>query len=210
MRRLMLAFILVFAACGGAATTGAPTPDAAAACDDAFAAAAGVAEMADSVSDLYPAIRACSTVADWSAAFAAHSGAGFTGPPTEVLRNACMAAEVSGEPLCTATTPTPRAAADIPTLLTETIDEACTKPAEPWCKYLKKAKGLYWINATESGSITVQTVIPNTAAGKKLAAALCTYLGAVHFDSEGVRLDYNHIHISRGDTEQADCNAADY
>ncbi len=107
-------------------------------------------------------------------------------------------------------TPSPRAAKDIPAILTETIDEACTKPAEKWCKYLKETEGLYNIEATEGGSITVQTVIPNTPAGMRLAAALCTYLGSAHFDENAVRLDYNHIHIYRGDTEQADCNTEDY
>jgi len=100
MRRLMLALVVVLAACGGATPTAAPTLTVASACDAAFAAAVGVDEMSDSVSDLYPAIRACSTVAAWSVAFTAHGGAGFTGTPTEVLRNACMAAEVASELLC--------------------------------------------------------------------------------------------------------------
>ena len=95
-------------------------------------------------------------------------------------------------------------------VLTGTIDEACTKPAQSWCKYLKKAKdGRYNIDA-RPGAITVQTKIPNSAKGKKLAAKLCTYLGAFHFDENATRLDYNHIHIFRGDTEQADCNTEDY
>jgi hypothetical protein len=107
-------------------------------------------------------------------------------------------------------TPSPRAAADVPAILTATIDEVlCTVPAAKWCKYMKKTDGLYNIDATP-GSITVQTLIPNTPAGLKLAAELCAALGLFHFDEEGVRLTYNHIHIFRGDTEQADCNAADY
>ncbi len=106
-------------------------------------------------------------------------------------------------------TPTYRPASDVPAVLTQTINDACAVPAEAWCKYLKKKKGLYNIK-TGPGSITVQTVIPNTAAGKKLATALCTYLGAFHFDENATRLDYNHIHIFRGDTEQADCNTEDY
>jgi hypothetical protein len=100
MRRLVLAIAVILAACAGATPTSPPTPTAATACDAAFAAAAGVDEMSDSVSDLYPAIRTCSTVTAWSAAFAVHGGAGFTGTPTDVLRNACTAAEVASAPLC--------------------------------------------------------------------------------------------------------------
>ena len=47
--------------------------------------------------------------------------------PTALVRTATLA-------------PSYRPATDVPAVLTETIDEACTKSAESWCKYLKKAK----------------------------------------------------------------------
>ena len=45
-------------------------------------------------------MRACTTIAAWSAAFTANNGAGFTGTPTEVLTNVCSAPEVASAPLC--------------------------------------------------------------------------------------------------------------
>ncbi len=97
MKRLALIAILA-AACGGSGSS--PASTVVSACEDAFAAAAGVDKMADSVSDLYTAVRACPSVAAWSAAFDAHNGAGFEGSATEVLRNVCLADEVAGEALC--------------------------------------------------------------------------------------------------------------
>jgi hypothetical protein len=69
---------------------------------DAFAGAAGVDAMADSVSDLYPAVRACSSLAEWQAAFDANHGAGFSGTAMEVLRNVCLGDDVKALPLCVA------------------------------------------------------------------------------------------------------------
>lgn len=126
------------------------------------------------------------------------------------MRVASPPAAPAAPPRTPAPAATLRPASDVPAVLTETIDEACTEPAEPWCKYMKKTKaGTYNIDA-HPGAITVQTKIPNSAKGRKLAAKLCTYLGANHFDENATRLDYNHIHIFRGDTEQADCNTEDY
>jgi hypothetical protein len=67
---------------------------------DAFEAAAGADRTADSVSDLYPAIRACVDIGAWRAAFEATGGAGFQGSADEVLGNACLAPEVANEPVC--------------------------------------------------------------------------------------------------------------
>jgi len=72
------------------------------ACRDAFAAAAGADGVADSGSDLYPAVRACPSTDFWLAGFNAHHGAGFSGTAIEVLRNVCTAPEVAEEPLCVA------------------------------------------------------------------------------------------------------------
>ena len=82
--------------CGGTPDGGTP----ATACRAAFEAAANVDEMSDSVSDLYPAVRACGSVVEWTGAFDAVQGAGFTGPAEEVLANVCTAPELAGEPLC--------------------------------------------------------------------------------------------------------------
>ncbi len=115
---------------------------------------------------------------------------------------------------------TMRPAEDVPAVLTATIDEhLCIKvrdldrtepkPLSDWCRFLPKGDGLYVIDASP-GSITVQTTLPDTAKGRRLAAALCNDLAFYHYDENATRLDYNHVHILSGDTEQADCNAADY
>lgn len=96
MRRLALVATLALVACGGGTSAASPADE----CGAAFAAAAGVDQMADTVADLYPAVRACTTVEAWSTAFAANGGAGFTGTATDVLRNVCTAPEVANEPLC--------------------------------------------------------------------------------------------------------------
>ena len=96
-RALSLAALALVAACGG----GTSGPDAGAdACTAAFQVAAGVDANADSVSDLYPVVRACGSVDAWTAAFEATDGAGFSGSATEVLRNVCTAPEVADETLC--------------------------------------------------------------------------------------------------------------
>ena len=95
MRRVaLIAAALLFTCCTGGTI---PPADA---CGTAFAIAGGEDQNADSVSDLYPAVRACTTIAAWSAAFDAIEGAGFSGSAIEVLRNVCMAPEVANEPLC--------------------------------------------------------------------------------------------------------------
>ena len=120
----------------------------------------------------------------------------------------------------TAPASTMRPAEDVPAVLTATIDEhLCIKvrdlprtkpkPLSDWCRFLPKGDGLYVIDASP-GSITVQTTLPDTAKGRRLAAALCNDLAIYHYDENATRLDYNHVHIFSGDTEQADCNAADY
>jgi hypothetical protein len=97
MRRIgLVAATLLLAGCGGGAAS-APRADV---CGEAFAAAASVDETADTVSDLYRAVRACTTVEAWTAAFDANGGAGFTGSAESVLTNVCTAPEISEEPLC--------------------------------------------------------------------------------------------------------------
>jgi len=94
MRGFILAAVLV-AACGTAVT---PSPESA--CTRTFEYAASIDDMSDSVSDFYPVIRACTTLAEWTAEFDRLDGAGFLGSATEVLGNLCQASEVADEPLC--------------------------------------------------------------------------------------------------------------
>jgi hypothetical protein len=99
MRRLALISAiatLTLAGCGASTASTKPAD----ACGAAFATAAGVDKTADTVADLYPAIRACATLDAWSAAFIANNGAGFTGSSTGVLTNVCTAPEVAETPLC--------------------------------------------------------------------------------------------------------------
>ena len=105
MRRLllMMAAMIAVAACGSSAapTTGTtPSQAEVSLCQAAFDAAASVDAMSDTVSDLYPAVAACSSIADWTAAYNAVNGAGFSGSATEVLGNVCGAAEVASLSLC--------------------------------------------------------------------------------------------------------------
>jgi hypothetical protein len=94
---LVAAFALVLSGCGGPGASAAATADS---CGAAFAAAAGVDQNADTVADLYPAVRACRSVEAWATAFAANNGAGFAGSPRDVLINICTAPEVADTPLC--------------------------------------------------------------------------------------------------------------
>jgi hypothetical protein len=124
MRRApMLVGVLLLAACSSPAST-ASTPSASstpssttaststsdaspsttvtAACNSASAAAA-VDVMTDTVSDLYPAVRACASVAEWVAAANGNPGAISAGvDPREFLGNVCASgtAGMSAEALC--------------------------------------------------------------------------------------------------------------
>ena len=69
--------------------------------DEAFEAAAAVDELQDVNEDLFPAVRACASLAEWSAASAQHPDALDGGDPETVLTNLCQfSPEVVGEPLC--------------------------------------------------------------------------------------------------------------
>lgn len=77
-----------------------PTPlSISAACEQAFATAAAVDEMHDTVEDMYPAIRSC-TLEEWRAQWDRYDGLGFIGTADEVLTNMCMARRVSATALC--------------------------------------------------------------------------------------------------------------
>lgn len=71
------------------------------ACEEAFAEAAAVDEMQDSNEDLFPAVRACANVEEWTAASAQHPDALDGADPEFYLTNLCANyPEISSEPLC--------------------------------------------------------------------------------------------------------------
>jgi hypothetical protein len=116
MRGLGLVAVALFLmSCGGAA---APAATSVEACGAAFAAAVGIDKNADSVAELYPAVRACTTVAAWSSAYAANNGGGFKGSATEVLTNICRAPEVATAAVC-------KLVAAPPAGVAEVVNQAC-------------------------------------------------------------------------------------
>ena len=96
--RMLVAITFLVGACGGGGS-GAKTEPEKSACAQAFDSAAAVDPMQDTVSDLYPAVRACS-LTEWRTEFAAHNGAGFSGSADSVLGNVCFASEVASTALC--------------------------------------------------------------------------------------------------------------
>jgi hypothetical protein len=60
------------------------------ACERAFAAAAAVSDLEDTVEDLYPAVRACNTVEEWTAASEAYPAALDGADPVLYLTNTCL------------------------------------------------------------------------------------------------------------------------
>lgn len=72
----------------------------ASACDEAFAQAAEASDFEDSVSDLYPAVRACDSVEEWVEASEAHPDALDGADPRTFLRNICQGDAVADAELC--------------------------------------------------------------------------------------------------------------
>jgi heat shock protein HslJ len=68
-------------------------------CAEAFAAAAAVGDMEDTVEDLDPALLACNSIEEWIAASKSNPGAIDT-DPVEFLLNRCLYAEVPTGPAC--------------------------------------------------------------------------------------------------------------
>ena len=83
------------------AGTPVPTRAASQACYDAWKTAASVDEMHDTVSDLYPVVKACD-IAGWTEQFDLHHGLRFTGSADEVLAMVCRSSEVASSDLCRA------------------------------------------------------------------------------------------------------------
>jgi hypothetical protein len=89
-----------------AAATPSVPPLVSKACDDAFAAAAAVDDMHDTVTDLDPAVAACATLAEWTAASIAHPGAISEGvDPAVFLGNRCDETYLASTALCKSIAP---------------------------------------------------------------------------------------------------------
>ena len=72
-------------------------------CEAAFADAAAVGDLEDVIEDLYPAVRACLTIEEWSAASDVHRDALDGADPLVFLSNVCSFAEepdIQASPLC--------------------------------------------------------------------------------------------------------------
>lgn len=96
-------FALVAAACGTTSDDGSAGNGGSTACDNAFAHAAAVGEMQDAVEDLYPAVRACTSMDEWVAASEANPGAISDGvDPLVFLGNVCgsLTAGLENTDLC--------------------------------------------------------------------------------------------------------------
>lgn len=88
---------LTMVACGGTA----PGGGAATACQRAMADAAAVSDTADALADLYPAVRACGSLAEFSAASVANPDALDGVEPEVILPNLCAnEASIADTPLC--------------------------------------------------------------------------------------------------------------
>jgi len=90
---LTVAAVLV--ACGSG---GPPAP--ASACDQAMEAAAAVDEMRDTVADLYPVVRACPSIADFTAASARFPDALGGVDPRDNMPNLCAEPSLADAALC--------------------------------------------------------------------------------------------------------------
>lgn len=80
-----------------------PTPELTAQCDQAFAQAASIGDMEDTVEDLYAAVRACTSIEDWIAGSEANPGAISEGvKPIVFLGNVCgsLTADLEDTDLC--------------------------------------------------------------------------------------------------------------
>ena len=81
------------------AGTPVPTRAASEACYEAWRTAASVGATNDSVTDMYPVVRACD-LAGWTEQFDLHHGLRFTGSAVEVLGTICASKEVASSDLC--------------------------------------------------------------------------------------------------------------
>ena len=77
---VVLGVAAIVIACGGGGET---------ACEKAFSDAASIGDFSDTVEDLDPAVRACSTVAEWTVASKKHPGALDGVSPLTFLQNRC-------------------------------------------------------------------------------------------------------------------------
>lgn len=69
------------------------------ACEMAWAEAVAIVDEYG-IAELRPTVRACTTVAEWTAAWSGYNGSIYFGPATELLALTCSAPEIANEPLC--------------------------------------------------------------------------------------------------------------
>jgi hypothetical protein len=104
MRRIASAVLaaLMLGGCGVTeSTTFSSIGETMSACERAFADAASVDELHDSVEDMFPAVRACGSLNEWEATWADYGDdLGFSGTARSVLSNMCLADEIRDTALC--------------------------------------------------------------------------------------------------------------
>lgn len=69
------------------------------ACEEAWAYAVAIVDEYG-IAELRPTVRACTTIAEWTAAWYGYNGSIYFGPASELLALTCSAPEVANEPLC--------------------------------------------------------------------------------------------------------------
>ncbi len=94
-----MTMLVVLSGCGRRPMPSVQADPSAVGCRAAFAA---LGPGAHNISELYPAVRQCTSLAMWIEAFEA-SEAGFEHPAVDVLRQVCRESAVAHEPLCSLT-----------------------------------------------------------------------------------------------------------
>jgi hypothetical protein len=105
MRQLVTitALAIMLGGCASEGDAASDSAEAASACEQAFAVAAEVDDMQDTVADIYPALSACETLDEFEAADETHPSALDGADPETYARNACASASdaaVKQAPLC--------------------------------------------------------------------------------------------------------------
>ena len=101
LRLLGLSAVVALVVAGCTVTSQVFTEVGSTACELSFADAAAVSDTQDTVEDLDPAVRACTSLEEWGAASAAYPGALDGANPFEFLGNRCDVGEgLSATNLC--------------------------------------------------------------------------------------------------------------
>jgi hypothetical protein len=150
------------------ATTASSVP-LSAACGQAWAYALESTNSEFGVPDMYPAVRACISVAEWTAGFDAYQGANFVGSAIELLGRTCLEPAVANERLCQLVPATPSPA---------TISEACGQ-AWAYAVALAENSGIAELRPTVRACTTVA----------EWTTAWYAYNGAAYFGPAAESLD---------------------